>query len=198
MSKAYRNLIIVLAVIFLAGGGYALDRLVFKSGAIPQDFINARLQGALISQNIINLSNQSTLDLSKINELDGNGNYAEALNMTTDVVRQSQEIRDQAVGLSSQVEIMTKSLSDIGSLEARQAALEAISNRLALISRLINYSGELGQLLDTLRNHFTGQAYSAHDVSTLVDQINSEVRAINSFNGQATQAMERFDGIVKQ
>ncbi|MBU6500523.1 MAG: hypothetical protein KGJ89_03660 [Patescibacteria group bacterium] len=199
MSTSYKRLVIIMAVVFvIGGGGYALDRIFWKPGTIPQDFTDARLQGALISQNIVNLSNQSVLDLSKINELDNRGSYTDALNMTTDVIKQSQQIRDQAVELSSQIEVMTKSLSDIDSLEARQAALEAISNRLALISRLINYSGYLGQLLDTLRNHFTGSKYDNNDITNLVDQINSEVRAINNFNNQATQAMDRFDSIVKQ
>lgn len=198
MSKFYRRLTIAIVVVFVLGGGYALNRFVFKSGGIPKEFTDARLQGAIISENIVNLSNQSVLDLVKINELDKNGDYTNALNLTTEVIKQSAAIRDQAVELSSRIETMTKALSDIDSLSARQAALEAITNRLALVSRLINYSGYLGQLLDTLRNHFTGASYGAHDVASLVDQINSEVRAINSFNNQATQAMGRFDKILKE
>ena len=198
MPKIYRNIIVVLAVVFVLGGGYAFIRFVLNGGGIPKDFVDARLQGAIIAQDIVNLSNQSTLDLSKINELDSQGNYTEALTLTTDVIKQSQQIRDQAVALSGEVETMTKALSGIDSLDARQAALESIANRLALISRLINYSGYLGQLLDTLRDHFSGKAVKSNDVAGLVDQINDEVRAINNFNSQAGQAMDRFDKIVNK
>jgi hypothetical protein len=198
MPKIYRNIIIVLATVFVAGGGYAFVRFVLNAGNIPKEFVDARMQGAIIAQNIVNLSNQSALDLSKINELDNGGNYTEALNLTTDVIKQSQQIRDQAVALSGEVETMTRALSGIDSMDARQAALESIANRLALISRLINYSGYLGQLLDTLRNHFSGKIVKGNNVASLVDQINAEVRAINNFNSQAGQAMDRFDKIVNR
>ncbi len=188
----------LIVFVLLVGGGYAAVRFLWVGGGVPQAFTDARMQGALISQNIVNLSNQSTLDLMKINEYDERGNYTEALNLTTDVIKRSQEIRDQAVELSGQVEEMTKALSDLDRLEARQAALESISNRLALLSRLINYSGYLGQLLDVLRVHFTGNVYDSREVSFLIDQINAEVRAINNFNSQAGQAMDRFDKIVNK
>jgi hypothetical protein len=197
MSRRSRGILFASVFLFMALGGVVASRF-WKYGGIPQEFTSARLQGAIIAQNIVNLSNQSSEDLIKINELDQKGNFTEALNLTTDVIKKSQEIRDQAVALSSQVETMIRALSAIDSLDARQAALESISSRLALISRLINYSGYLGQLLDTLGNRFSGQTTKDRGVSNLVDQINAEVRAINNFNAQAGQAMDRFDGLVKQ
>ena len=198
MSKRTKRIALALAVIFLAGGGYFLSRFLGLSFGIPAEFTTARLQGALIAQNIVNLSNESVLDLAEINKLDQNRNYTEALNLASEVIKRSQEIRDQAILLSTEVEKMTKALSEIGSFEARQAALESIANRLALISRLINYSGYLGQLLDVLRTRFDGGYVKYGEAGRLIDQINAEVRAINNFNGQAAQAMERFDGIVKK
>jgi len=167
------------------------------SGGVPQEFANSRLQGAIIAQNIVRLSGESVLDLAEINRLDQARNYTEALNLAAEVVQRSQEIRDEAIALSREVEKMTMALSEIRSLEARQAALEAIANRLALISRLINYSGYLGQLLDILGGRFDGSYVSYGEAGRLIDQINAEVRAINNFNKQATRAMERFDEIVK-
>lgn len=199
MSRRTKRITIFLVFVFIVGGGYALVRFLLNSGGVPKEFTDARLQGALIAQNIVNLSNQSVIDLSKINELDAENKSTDALNLTTDVIKQSQQIRDQAVELSGQIEIMTRSLSDIGSFDARQAALESIASRLALISRLINYSGYLGQLLDTLRSHFTSSTQSSNkEVASLIDQINGEVRAINNFNNQATQSMNKFDKIVSQ
>lgn len=193
-----RKLIILFAIILVVGGGYGLNRIWGGFRGIPKEFTDARMQGAIIAQNIVNLSNQSASDLQKINELDAKGNYTGALDLTMSAIKQSQDIRDQAVELSSEVEAMTRSLSDIGSLDARQAALESIANRLALISRLINYSGYLGQLLDTLQGHFSGAAQTNTQVRALVEQLNSEVNAINNFNAQAGQAMDRFDKIVGQ
>lgn len=198
MSKKAKRITLVLVILFLTGGGYFLGQFLGITGGIPKEFSDARVQGAFIAQNIVNLSNESVLDLAEINKFDQARNYTEALNLATEVVKKSQEIRDQAIALSSEVEKMTRALSDIKSFDARQAALESIANRLALISRLINYSGYLGQLLDILRARFDGEYVRYGEAGLLIDQINAEVRAINNFNGQAAQAMERFDEVVNE
>jgi len=192
-----RRLKIFLFFLVFLAVGYGISRLLRTSYGIPQTFTDARLQGAIIAQNIVNLSNQSASDLEKINELDSEHNFTEALTITTDVIRRSAEVREQAVALAGEIEKMTKALSEIDSFEARQAALESIANRLALINRLINYSNYLAQLLDVLRNRFTGKPPTDHEVANIVTQINAEVTAINSFNNQAGQAMDRFDKIIK-
>lgn len=194
-----RKLVIFFAFVLLVGGGYTMYRLWSGVGVIPPEFNDARAQSAIIAQNIVTLSNQSALDLSKINDLDRQGKYQDAINLVTDAIAQSQSIRDQAVDLSAQTENLTKSLSNINSLEARQAVLESIASRLALLSRLINYSGYLGQLLDVLRARFDGNitAGQTAQISSLVESINGEVRAINTFNNQAAQAMDRFDKLTK-
>lgn len=181
----------------LVAAGWFAARLI-SSGAteVPPEFTNARLEGALVAQTIVTLSNESIADLAKINELDQNGKFQDAMDLTVEVIKRSQDIRDEAIKLSGEVEKMTTALSGIDSFEARQAALESISNRLALISRLVNYSGYLGQLLDALRIRFGGGAPESK-VGVLIEQINSEVNAINNFNAEATQAMERFDKIVQ-
>src|SRR6185503_3978704 len=109
------------------------------------DFVDARLQGATISQNIVDLASQSSEDISTINRLDEQGNFSEAKDVALKAIEESQQIRNQAVELSEQVSKMTQALSSIKSFDARQAALEAIASRLALISRLINYSDYLSQ-----------------------------------------------------
>ncbi len=191
-----RRFKVIIGFAVLLGGGYTAVAMWKNSGAIPPELSNARIQGALISENIVTLSTKSVSDLNTINQLDKEGRYREALALTEGVIKQSQEIRDEAVGLSDQIGTMTKSLSGIRSLEARQALLDAITNRLALVSRLINYSADLGQLLDVLKDHFSGGVYKSTDVPHLVDQINSEVNAINNFNTQATQSMDKFDKII--
>ncbi|OGZ00327.1 MAG: hypothetical protein A3B13_01205 [Candidatus Liptonbacteria bacterium RIFCSPLOWO2_01_FULL_45_15] len=194
MLHLSRNTKIFLGAIGVAIVGMLGFRLL-SSNAVPQDFIDARIQGAIIAQNIVGLSNQSVNDIEKINQLDQQKNYAEATNVALEAIQKSRDIRNQAVELSNQVSKMTVALSGIDSFEARQAALEAISNRLALIGRLINYSDYLNQLLQSLQAKFSGQR-GDHSVEVIINQINAEVTAINSFNGQSTQAMNRFDAIV--
>lgn len=195
MSYFSRRMKISFAVIAVLVLGLFGARLWNLNGYIPKEFIDARIQGATISQSIVNLSNQSAADLESINKLDDANNFSQAMELTVKVIQQSKDIRSQAVELSNQVSKMTQALSGINSFEARQAALEAISSRLAMISRLINYSDYLNQLLSTLQARFSGQP-GDHRVTAIIIQINGEVTAINSFNNQATQAMDRFDRIV--
>ncbi len=166
-----------------------------RSAGVPQEFTQARVQGALIAQSIVGLSDQSTHDLAAVNNLDRSGNYAAALSLTTNIITKNQDLHDQALSLSSQIEAMARSLPDISSLEARQAALDAISSRLALVSELITYSNDLSHLLVTLQGHFTGTSIKPGEVTSIVDQINTDVNAINNFNDQAQEAMTRFDAL---
>jgi hypothetical protein len=191
LSQQTKNFLGVIGLVIFAT---VIFRFLSSAG-VPQEFIDARIQGAMISQNIVNLSNQSVDDIGKINRLERQGDLMEATNVALEAIQKSKDIRNQAVELSNQVSKMTTSLSEIKSFEARQAALEAISNRLALISRLINYSEYLNQLLQALQAKFAGQRGN-QDVEAAISQINAEVTAINSFNNQATQAMNRFDAVV--
>ncbi len=190
-SQQTKKFIWVIGLVIAAIIGF---KFLSPSG-IPKEFTDSRIQGAMIAQDIVNLSNQSVDDIGKINQLDKQGNLLEATNVALETIQKSKDIRTQAVELSNQVSKMTASLSSIESFEARQAALEAISNRLALISRLINYSDYLNQLLQALQEKFAGRA-GDEKVQEAIVQINAEVTAINNFNTQSTQAMNRFDAIV--
>ncbi len=187
----------ILAFIVFIGIYFAASLVQSFSGGVPAEFSEARLQGALIAQNIVNLSNKSVSSLDEINQLDKQRNFKKALNLVTDAIDQSQEVRNEAVKLSGELEKMTLALADLKSFEAREAALQGISNHLALLTRLINYSGYLTNLLEILRGRFSGDLPYNNQVGVLISQINSEVNAINSFNKQAVQAMERFDVLTR-
>ncbi|MBI3589643.1 MAG: hypothetical protein HY093_04515 [Candidatus Liptonbacteria bacterium] len=197
MASFYRKTRIFFAFGLIILGTLVVTLVRSFGGGVPQQFADARLQGALIAQAIVDLSNQSISDLETINKLDRQGSFSEALKMVGVEIQRSQEIRDQAIKLSAELEKMTRALSDLKSFEARQAALESISNHLALISRLVNYSGYLSRLLDVLRVHFEKSFSNRKEVDVLVKQINDEIIAINSFNDQANQAMKRFDDLVR-
>jgi hypothetical protein len=167
-----------------------------RDNQTPKSFTDARTEGNAISQKIVDISNQSTADLQKVNQYDNAGDYTNALALTTNIITRSQDLQNQAVALSDQIAIMTRALTNLSSVNAQQAALESISSRLALVSELVNYSSDLGKLLTTLQGHFTGTLIKRGDVQTLVNQINTDVNAINNFNNQATQAMVKFDSIT--
>lgn len=185
---------IVLFIVILAAG-YGLVVYFQGRGGIPASFTKARNQGAIIAEAIVTTSNSSTAALAKIDTYDKKGDYTDALALTKKLVSQSKDLRTQAVQLSTQIETMTKSLSGVKDLTAQQDALEAISSHLALINELVNYSGDLTKLLDTLQARFNGQPGTTAEVTGLVSQINTEINAINNFNSQAQKAMAAFNKI---
>ena len=198
MARIPRTVKIVIS--FLAVAITAVVYLATQSQlakAVPASFNDARMQGALISQTIVDLSNKLQGDLGQVNELDKNKKTAEALELTSKLIEQSQEIRQQAVDLSREMETMAKSLPEIKSEEARLAAVNAISSRLLLIDKLVSYSSYLTELLQTLRDRFAGSTVSQEQVGALIEKVNAEVTAINNFNRQASASMERFDELIK-
>lgn len=164
---------------------------------VPGSFSEARAKGAVVAQDIVNLSNEVDKDLQRINELDKARRYREASRLTDEMTKKVSIIRMRSLELAEELKAMTAALPEVHPSGARQAALDSISNRLALISRLISYTDQVTHLLEVLQEHFrTGQA-PKEDVTKLVNEINAEVRAINAFNSQAGQAMDRFDIIVR-
>jgi len=198
MSNLSRRAKIIAVFLALIIVGTVTAWIMNKRGGVPAGFTQAREQGALIAQSIVDLSNQSTNDLVQVNDLDKSGDYTNALVITTNIITKNQTLHDQAISLSNQIEAMAKSLPDISSPDARQAALDAISSRLALVSELINYSGDLEKLLVTLQGHFTGAVIKPGDVQAIVNQINTDVNAINNFNSQAQGSMVRFDTLTSK
>ena len=196
MSQLSRRTKTIIAFVIVIVVGYGLVLFWQSQNQVPVAFANARAQSALIAENIVNLSNQSNATLQEVNADDAKGDYKDALNLVSGMITQSEDLRNQAVDLSNQIQQMTESLSSINSVPEQQAALEAISSHLALINQLINYSGDLGNLLDTLQARFAGQPTNGTSISVLVNQINTDVNAINNFNTQAEQAMQQFDKLT--
>lgn len=195
LSPRTKIIIIFIVVLILGSGIFALFQ---AQNQVPASFTTARTQGAIIAQNIVSLSDQSTANLQQVEQYDKEGDYTDALTLTTTIANQSQQLRNQAVQLSNQVSSMTQALSSISSFPAQQAALESISSRLALINELVNYSGDVGSLLDVLRSHFISQTNNDAQVQALVNQINTDVNAINNFNAQANTSMDQFDKLTGQ
>jgi hypothetical protein len=190
LSRRAKIFIVFIAIVIVSA---VMAWFSSKKSGVSKDFTQAREQGALIAQNIVTLSDQSTKDLAQVNDLDKSGKYTDALVLTTSIVTKNQNLHDEAISLSDQIETMATSLPSISSADARQAALDAISSRLALVSELVDYSQDLNKLLVTLQGHFTGTTVQPGDVQTIVNQINTDVNAINNFNDQAQQSMIRFD-----
>jgi hypothetical protein len=192
---SHRKKIILLLFIIIVS--YFLIQIFQNGNKIPKEFTEARNNGSVVAQSIVNISNFSNKDLDKVNEYDKISDYTNALILTTDIIKRNSEISNEAIQLSSQLEIMTKNIPFIKKENARQEVIQSITSRVALISQLINYSNDLNTLLDVLRQKFTGQPIQRGEVQGLVNKINTDINAVNNFNSQATQAMTQFDKIME-
>lgn len=186
---------LIFAVIILIFYGLA-EFILSPKIVIPENFTNSRMQTALISQSIIDLSNQIKDNVSKINSLDEEKKYKEAFNLLNETNIKILDIRQKAVELSRELEKMTKELNNVKAQGAESLAISAITNRLTIISHLINYSDYLFQLNLALQNRFYGKN-NREEILSLINKINTEVEAINNANSEANLDMAKFDATIK-
>lgn len=197
MRKSTRRVILFLALFAAILAGYFIFKLVLSYHVyVPEGFAEARTRGAIIAQDIVNESNSLDEQIAHINDLEKQKKYAEALKSIDEARVTVQDVRSKALELSKEMEDMTGALPAINSDAARQAALDSISNRLTLISRLITYTDDVNNLLSALDAHFRRGINNTKTINDMVNEVNAEVKAINAFNSQAGQAMDRFDRIV--
>ena len=197
MSTFSRRTKIIAAFIIIVAVGYGLVLFWQWQNGVPASFTAARVQGAIIAQTIVNDSNQSTDGLNAINKYDQEGDYTDALASTTALINQSAGLRNEAVQLAAQVQQMSTDIPNIKSSDAQQAAVQSMTNRLAVINELITYSNDLDHLLAVLQSRFSGTPQPNTEVANIVSQINADVNMINNFNTNAGQAMDKFDSIEK-
>jgi hypothetical protein len=197
MPTFSRRTKIIAAFIILVAVGYGLVLFWQSQNGVPASFTAARIQGAIIAQTIVNDSNQSTDELNAINKYDQEGDYTDALASTTALINQSAGLRNEAVQLAAQVQQMSTDIPNIKSSDAQQAAVQSMTNRLAVINELITYSNDLDHLLAVLQSRFSGTPQPNTEVANIVSQINADVNMINNFNTNAGQAMDKFDSIEK-
>ena len=197
MSTFSRRTKIIAAFIIIVAVGYGLVLFWRAQNGVPANFTAARLQGAIIAQTIVNDSNQSTDGLNAINKYDQEGDYTDALASTTALISQDAGLRTEAVQLAAQVQQMSTEIPNIKSSDAQQAAVQSMTNRLAVINELITYSNDLDHLLAVLQSRFSGTPQPNTEVANIVSQINADVNMINNFNTQAGLAMDKFDSLEK-
>lgn len=186
------RLFIIFLLIILAV--YFVGRFVFvRLNGIPQEFLKARQEASLISQVIVDLSSDSAKNIEDISNLDNNAQYIEALNIIVQEMEKNKEVREKAISLSSNLQTMARSASDIYPDSSASVALEAISVETTVISHLVNYNDYLNQLLEILRAKLLGRWNSNEEIKFLVDKVNEEAKIINELNQKFNLLMAEFD-----
>jgi len=187
--RAWIFIAVVIAIIVIA---FIIFRFNTK-GFVPQEFSEARMNGAKTAQKIVLLSDSSLITLEEIATLEDIGRTKEALQKVSQELADIATVREEAIMLASQLERMAKLIPKIEPAEARIAATEAVSAEVALVSRLLSYNDVLLSLFELLKTKFEGKVIPELAISTLIERLNKEALAINEFNRVFNDAMDAFD-----
>jgi hypothetical protein len=177
-------------------GYWLINFFSAKSINISEAFNSSRMQTALISEDIINLSNQIRNGVLQVNELEEKNNYNEVFNTINEINLKILNVRAKAIELSKELQTMTLELNNIKAGGAEKFALTSITNRITIINHLITYSDYLFQLNLALEKRFYGKN-NKDEILSLINKINAEVDAINEANEKAKADMQKFDEALK-
>lgn len=194
MNSKFKQIGIIAGLILIIGVGFGVYGIVAKD-VVPKEFKEAREKGAYFSERIVEASASLAKDLERVNQLDKDKKYTEASALITELENKNIEIKETALELAGQLEIMTRAISDIDSPEARTVALDAVNNELSVITHLLRYYDSVGSLLGVLQDKFIRNKSS--QAASWIEEVNSQVVEINKYNAQAQQAFEKFDSLVK-
>lgn len=183
-------------VLLILGSYWLINFSYTKSINIPEAFNLSRMQTALISEEIINLSNQIKTGVSKVNELEEKKDYKGAFNTLSEINLKILDVRAKAFELSKDLQTMTLELNNIKAGGAEKFALASITNRVTIINHLINYTDYLSQLNSALEKRFYGKE-NKDEILSLINKINAEVDAINEANEKAKADIQKFDEALK-
>ena len=182
-------------VLFLAGTGAKL--FFFQPISVPQDFIDARQNSTNVGQAIVRFSSDSLVNLSHIGLLDKQGKSKEALDLVSKAIEDNRQAREQAVKLSSYLEVMSKSLSTISPWRAKDLATEALGYEVSLINHLITYNDHLNQLFNVIEDKLNKKSGNAEvQITFLLNRINEEGDSINILNRKFNDTMIKFDKLT--
>lgn len=187
------NIILALIIISVLGG---LGYLVWngEESFVPENFIEAREKSAGIALELVTLLDSSVKSLDKISEEDRNGRFSSALELVGQETEKIEKVRTMALELSSELNSMAQAVQGIKPVNAKNLALEAVTQEVSLIGHLINYNAYFGGLLVTLKMKFIDDIeYDSNDVQNFINSMNKEKDSINSINESFNQKLRDFD-----
>ncbi len=185
--SVFLTILVIFGIYKFAGGGKF----------VPDEFIKARIAGAVIAENIVKMSDESLKALEQISQDENRRDYQTAINTVQRELDRNKMARGEAVKLSNYLNQMAESLSIIKPRKARALATEAVGEEISIINHLISYNDHLGQLFELLKAKFEGKIQNREDrLKELLLLINQEANSINNLNRKFNLTMEEFDSLT--
>jgi uncharacterized protein (UPF0333 family) len=192
------NSILVIIVILIVG---VLGYYFWKNqkSYVPQKFIEARSQSAVLAADLVSNLNELVKDLANISEKDQNGEYSEALKLVNQESDRMEKVKNDSKNLSIELINMAEVLQEIKPANAESLAFDAIKIETSLlVDHINNYNSYFTSLLNLLKNKFLNNGvYSGNEnVRQYIDSMNKEAESINSLNVDFNQKLKEFDSAV--
>jgi hypothetical protein len=89
---------------------------------------------------------------------------------------------------------MAKTSNLINSGRARGYALQAITNSVAMVSRMISYNDSLDQLFQAIDAKINGQD-SGPEARAISASLNNDAKTINQLNAEFNAQLRKFDNV---
>ncbi len=183
-------LILLFTFVYLtrkSGGGNPADNL-------PQNFLLSRKTVALISQNIVDLTNKTSDKITAANTADNAGDKTNARVLIEDAQVMNKEAYRAAAQLADQLKILTESLSQMKSLDSQRLAYQAVATELSLVTEFVVYTQNLNDFLEKLIVSMeTDVKVSKSDIAGALKNTNDSAKKINSLNAEFNDRMVRLD-----
>lgn len=160
----------------------------------PANFQETRAHAALISQDIVNLTEKTGEKIKNMNIPEIGGGIEEALALIRDARSTNAESYKKASELALDLQKLASMLDQIEPDISKQLAYEAVATELALVSELIAYTENLNTFLDSLATLIINRDLrSESQVQLNLRLVNEKITRINKINKEFIKKMEEFD-----
>ena len=192
-------------ILLLISAGIAVLALIaffgfiYRGGGsrVPEEYVQAREEATKISREIVGLGNEVNQSLVEIAAKNNIRDYSAALSVARSGAGQINQIGVKAQELLGALEGMVESVERVRPESAVKAGKDAISVGIKMVERLIIYSNLSSDLIKTIETKLGGGNVKEGDIQKIIDDINSEVRFINSLSGDYGVLIKQFDDLTK-
>jgi hypothetical protein len=186
----------IVAILVIVGSFYFLRSGQNTTGAmnLPQDFIIARQNAAVVSQRIVDLTSatRDKINAANISELAGDNNKTQQF--IGEARTTNNEAYQSASNLAEFLKNLAGSLSTLQSTASQRIAYQAIATELSLVSEFIVYTQNLNSFLDALSAAGEGNTPARKTaIEATLKKTNNSARIINDLNKEFLSRMASFD-----
>ncbi len=193
MEKAIiKKFILAFGAILVVAGlmVYLLSSL--EGIVIPADFTAARQKAAIISQDIVNITNETGKSIELANRAESEGDLQRILGLIEEAKKSNTLAYQKAFELSQSIQQMAESLKGVQSV-SQQIGFEAVAMELSLVSEFISYTGTLNEFLNNLAKSVSNGSSNGGTIGDNLRDINNRVVLINALNRNFAEKMAAFD-----